>query len=97
MQRFFLWLCCAVFVAGGAPPAPAGEPAVKAVRFGKLVDGKGRVLQDAIVVVRGDRISDVTTDASKIPAGEWAELVDRLGYFFFGAAFSERSMASAWV
>jgi imidazolonepropionase-like amidohydrolase len=78
MQRFFLWLCCAVFVAGGAPPAPAGEPAVKAVRFGKLVDGKGRVLQDAIVVVRGDRISDVTTDASKIPAG--AEVIDLRRY-----------------
>jgi imidazolonepropionase-like amidohydrolase len=78
MRRFFFWLCCAIFVAGGAPLASAGEPTVKALRFGKLVDGKGKVLQDAIVVVRGDRISDVTTDASKVPAG--AEVIDLRRY-----------------
>ena len=78
MRRFFLWLCCAMFVASGASPASAGEPAVKALHFGKLVDGKGKVLKDAIVVVRGDRIADVTTDASKIPAG--AEMIDLRRY-----------------
>src|SRR4029077_20501726 len=78
MRRFFPWLCCAMFVASGASPASAGEPAVKALHFGKLVDGKGKVLKDAIVVVRGDRIADVTTDTSKIPAG--AEMIDLRRY-----------------
>jgi imidazolonepropionase-like amidohydrolase len=74
MRRFFFLLCCAIFVAGGPPVASADEPAVKAVRFGKLVDGKGKILQDAIVLVRGDRISDVLTDPARIPAG--AEVID---------------------
>lgn len=52
-----------------SPPAPT-----KALRFGRLVDGKGKVWADAIVIVRGDRIVDVTTDPSKIPAG--AEITD---------------------
>jgi imidazolonepropionase-like amidohydrolase len=78
MRRFFLWLCCAIFLISGALPAFAGEPPVKALRFGKLVDGKGKVWQDAIVIVRGDRIADVTTDASKIPAG--AEVIDLHSY-----------------
>jgi imidazolonepropionase-like amidohydrolase len=74
MRRFVFWLCCAVFLVGGAPLVSRGEPEVKVLRFGKVVDGKGKVLQNAIVVVRGDRISDVTTDAWKIPAG--AEVID---------------------
>jgi imidazolonepropionase-like amidohydrolase len=74
MRRFFFLLCCAIFVAGGPPVASADEPAVKALRFGKLVDGKGKILQDAIVLVRGDRISDVITDPARIPAG--AEVID---------------------
>src|ERR1700731_3506314 len=78
MRRFFLLLCCAIFVAGGLQVASADEPMVKALRFGKLVDGKGKVLQDAIVLVRGDRISDVITDPSRIPAG--AEVIDLRRY-----------------
>src|SRR6202790_210799 len=52
----------------------AGAKTVKAVRFGKLWDTKGKVWNDAIVIVEGDRIRDVTTDASAIPAG--AETID---------------------
>ena len=33
----------------------------KAIRFGKLVDGSGKVLTNAIVVVEGDRIKSVST------------------------------------
>jgi imidazolonepropionase-like amidohydrolase len=78
MRRFFLLLCCAIFMVGWSPAGYADEPAVKALRFGKLVDGKGKTLQDAIVIVRGDRISDVTADASKIPAS--AEVIDLRRY-----------------
>ena len=47
---------------------------IKAVRFGRLWDGKGKLWANAIVIVEGDRIRDVTTDASAIPAG--AETID---------------------
>ena len=52
--------------------------AVKAVRFGKLWDGKGKLWTNAIVVVEGDRIRGVTTEASAIPAG--AEVIDLSKY-----------------
>jgi imidazolonepropionase-like amidohydrolase len=55
-----------------ALPAPA---AVKAIRFGKLIDGDGTVRSNAIVVVDGDRIRAITTAA---PAG--VELIDLSRY-----------------
>ena len=51
---------------------------VKAVRFGKLWDAKGKLWTNAIVIVEGDRIRNVTTDASAIPAG--AETIDLSKY-----------------
>ena len=51
---------------------------VKAVRFGKLWDAKGKLWTNAIVIVEGDRIRNVTADASAIPAGllsYWASMV----------------------
>ena len=52
---------------------------VKAVKFGKLWDGKGKVWTNAIVIVEGERIREVTTDAKKIPAG--ARVIDLSKYF----------------
>jgi imidazolonepropionase-like amidohydrolase len=79
MRRLFFWLSCAIVLAGSCLlPASANAPPAKALRFGKLVDGKGKVLQDAIVIVRDDRIVEVTTDASKIPAG--ADVIDLRRY-----------------
>src|SRR6202521_1709688 len=46
-----------------------GSKTVKAVRFGKLWDAKGKLWTNAIVIVEGARIHSVTTDASAIPAG----------------------------
>src|SRR2546429_4958421 len=43
--------------------------AIKAVRFGKLWDGKGKLWTNAIVIVEADRIRVVTTDALAIPPG----------------------------
>src|SRR3984893_16618826 len=51
---------------------------VKAVRFGKLWDGKGKVWTNAIVVVESGKIRTVTTDASAIPAV--AETIDLSKY-----------------
>jgi imidazolonepropionase-like amidohydrolase len=55
------------------------EQKVKAVKFGKLWDGKGKVWANAIVIVDGDRVREVTTDAKRIPAQ--AEVVDLTKYF----------------
>jgi hypothetical protein len=61
-------------VAQEKPPAKS----VKAVRFGKLWDAKGRTWTNAIVIVEGDRVRGVTSEASTIPAG--AEVVDLSKY-----------------
>jgi imidazolonepropionase-like amidohydrolase len=53
-------------------------PTVKAIRFGKLVDGTGRVLTNAVVLIEGDRIKSVSTSASSIPAN--AEVIDLSRY-----------------
>src|SRR5712672_191873 len=51
---------------------------VKAVRFGKLWDGKGKVLTNAIIVIDGGKIRASTTDASAIPPG--VETIDLSKY-----------------
>jgi imidazolonepropionase-like amidohydrolase len=55
-----------------------GGKNIKAVRFGKLWDGKGKVWTNAIVIVDTGKIRAVTTDTSAIPAG--AETIDLLRY-----------------
>jgi imidazolonepropionase-like amidohydrolase len=57
---------------------PAATSVVKAVRFGKLWDAKGKLWSNAIVIVDGDKIRTVTTDASAIPAG--AKVLDLSRY-----------------
>lgn len=52
--------------------------AIKAVRFGKLWDGKGRLWTSAIVVIEGDRIKTVTSERAAIPSG--AEVIDLAKY-----------------
>jgi imidazolonepropionase-like amidohydrolase len=51
---------------------------IKAVRFGKLWDAKGKVWSNAIVVIDGGKIRVVTSDTSAIPAG--AETIDLSKY-----------------
>src|SRR5437763_15262801 len=60
-----------------AQEKPAAK-AVKAVRFGKLWDAKGKLWTNAIVIVEGDRIKTVTNDASAIPPS--AEIIDLSKY-----------------
>jgi imidazolonepropionase-like amidohydrolase len=57
----------------------AEKKSLKAVKFGKLWDGKGKVWTNAIVIVDGERVREVTTDAKRIPAG--AEVVDLTKYY----------------
>jgi imidazolonepropionase-like amidohydrolase len=71
-----------IALAGYCPLAEAqGTPvtkSIKAVRFGKLWDGKGKVWTNATVMVEGDRIRSVGNDPSAIPAG--AEVIDLSKY-----------------
>ena len=62
-----------------AKPLPVKAVPLQAVKFGKLWDGKGRVWTNAIVVVEGERVREVTTDTNKIPAG--AQVVDLSKYY----------------
>ena len=65
-------------VTGLRAQAKPDAKAVKAVRFGKLWDAKGKLWTNAIVIVDGDRIRSVTTDVSAIPPG--AEIIDLSKY-----------------
>src|SRR5258705_6656459 len=73
------WSVFARDVFGQEKPAEENEHAVKAVKFGKLWDGKGKVWTNAIVIVDGERVREVTTDAKRIPAR--AEVVDLTKYY----------------
>src|SRR5438034_11702135 len=51
-------LCVTVSCAAGLAVASGGASAaeVTAIRFGRLIDGRGGVIPDAVVIVEGDRI-----------------------------------------
>jgi len=56
----------------------AGKSSVKAVRFGKLWDGKGKVWTNAVVIVEGGKIRSVGSVDAAIPAS--AEVIDLSQY-----------------
>src|SRR6516164_8053186 len=65
----------AVWTVPPAPPAKA--PGVVAVRAGRLFDSKsGTMLRNQVILIRGDRITDVGASVS-IPAG--AQVIDLSG------------------
>ncbi|MCI0392269.1 MAG: amidohydrolase family protein [Acidobacteria bacterium] len=51
---------------------------IKALRFGKLIDGAGNVIPNAVVVVENDRIRSVSAGDSSIPSN--AEVIDLTRY-----------------
>ena len=66
-------LLCVAACLGAAVPALAGP---KVIRFGKLWDGSGRVLANAVVVVEGDRIRSVEGGGGPLPR----EVIDLTAY-----------------
>jgi imidazolonepropionase-like amidohydrolase len=68
----------AILVPRAFGQALAATQAVRAVRFGKLWDGHGKVWTGAIVIVESGKIRAVTTDAAAIPQG--AEVIDLSNY-----------------
>src|SRR5690242_20531981 len=81
MKRTRLFLSILLLAFGLSVVSAQGKPSpktIKAVRFGKLWDAKGKLWTNVVVIVEGDRIKTVTTDASAIPAG--AEVMDLSKY-----------------
>jgi imidazolonepropionase-like amidohydrolase len=72
--RRSLWLTLGLLAALSSGPSWAAEP-VTAIRFGQLIDGRGKVLRDAVVVVEGEKVTAVGTS---VPAG--ATVVDLTHY-----------------
>jgi imidazolonepropionase-like amidohydrolase len=73
--RVVVGIVLAAFLARGVcAQEKLNAKTVKAVRFGKLWDARGKLWTNAIVIVEGDRIRSVTTDSSAIPAG--TEVID---------------------
>src|SRR5258708_20093406 len=53
----------------GQQNAPAQtENKIKALRFGKLWDGKGKIWTNALVIIDGDRVPEVTPNPKPIPS-----------------------------
>jgi imidazolonepropionase-like amidohydrolase len=78
MRFLAAMLLGAACVGGIAAQEKTPAKPVKAVRFGKLWDAKGKLWTNAIVIVEGDRIRTVANDASAIPPG--AETIDLSKY-----------------
>src|SRR5260221_2631148 len=78
MRILLAAVLCVSYVGGIYAQEKPSAKTIKAVRFGKLWDAKDKLWTNAIVIVEGDRIRNVTTDASAIPAG--AEVIDLSKY-----------------
>lgn len=67
----------ALLALGGALGAQTA-PALTAVRFGSLIDGTGRVVRDAVVIISADTVVRVGTGAGAVPRG--ATVIDLRRY-----------------
>jgi imidazolonepropionase-like amidohydrolase len=52
--------------------------ATKAIKFGKLVDGTGRVYTNAVIIIEDDRVQSFASGNAPIPSG--AEVIDLSRY-----------------
>jgi imidazolonepropionase-like amidohydrolase len=55
-----------------------GAMPVTAIKFGKLIDGTGKVFTNALVIVEGDRIKNIGNGSSALPPG--ARVIDLSKY-----------------
>ena len=69
MRRLLITLLLALGVLPLTSLSAQVTPTTTAMRFGQLVDGTGRTLHDAVVVVEGERIVSVGTGRAAIPRG----------------------------
>ena len=82
MPGGWTWLALAALLSlapGGAGRAAAQQPALTAIRAGRLVDvDRGEVRRDQVVLVRGERIAAVQPASAGMPAG--ARVIDLRRY-----------------
>src|ERR1700675_1439652 len=67
----FTFLILPAISAAQTPPA---QKSLKAVKFGKLWDARGKLWTNAIVLIEDDKIKSVTTNPSDIPP--YAQIID---------------------
>ena len=72
-MRAFLAAVLLSMLAAPVTAAPVAEDTT-VVRFGRLVDGRGGIVQDAVVVIHGDRIDHIGSGDKAVPPG--AKLID---------------------
>ncbi|HEY0776848.1 MAG TPA: amidohydrolase family protein [Gemmatirosa sp.] len=66
-------------IAGGSVAGRAQASAAStAIRFGRLIDGTGAVIRDAVVIVDGDHVTRVAAGDGAVPAG--ARVIDLRRY-----------------
>ncbi|MGH9365319.1 MAG: metal-dependent hydrolase family protein [Thermoanaerobaculia bacterium] len=71
MRRFLVSVVLILLLTAIGAPAAAE---VTAIRFGQLVNGRGEVVKDAVVVVDGERVAKVAAGDAAVPAS--ARVID---------------------
>lgn len=71
-------LLCAVFALLPVWQSATAVAPLKALRFGKLIDGSGQVRTNVVIIVENDRIKSIVTGESAIPSE--AEVIDLTRY-----------------
>src|SRR5258708_37355542 len=74
ISRLLLSLILLLSPAPAVAQSPAPAKSVKAVKFGKLWDARGKLWTNAIVLIEDDKIKSVTTNPSDIPPH--AQIID---------------------
>jgi imidazolonepropionase-like amidohydrolase len=74
ISRSLLSIILLLFPAHAAAQSTAPAKSLKAVKFGKLWDARGKLWTNAIVLIEGDKIKSVTTNPSDIPPH--AQIID---------------------
>jgi imidazolonepropionase-like amidohydrolase len=91
-MRSSLLRAAALAVIAGATPASAQ---LKALRFGTVVDGSGRVVANGVVIVEGDKVARIAGPRDPIPAG--AQVFDLTRYTAIpGMIDAHTHMTYAW-
>jgi imidazolonepropionase-like amidohydrolase len=74
ISRTFLTITLLLLPTISVAQSPASPKSLKAVKFGKLWDARGKLWTNAIVLVEDDKIKSVTTNQSDIPPH--AQIID---------------------
>jgi len=74
LSRILLYISLLLLPAFSLAQSPAPTKSLKAVKFGKLWDARGKLWTNAIVLIEDDKIKSVTTNPADIPPH--AQIID---------------------